>query len=65
MDITFRGKYPFLNHYCFMALFGKRENISLSPIYFIISPVTVKSDRGSNSCSAILTDPGVFNLSEF
>ena len=44
-----------------MALFDKRKNISLSPIYFI-SPVTIKSDMGSNSCSAVLTDPGDVQL---
>lgn len=40
-----------------MALFDKRKYISLSPIYFIF-PVTIKSETGSNSYSAILTDPG-------
>lgn len=57
MAITSRGKKIYFWTITALWHYSTKENISLSPIYFI-SPVTIKSDTHSNSCSAILTDPG-------
>lgn len=54
MNITFRKKSIFEPLLLYDTIWQKEKYSSLQ---FIISPVTVKSDMGSNSCSAILTDP--------